>query len=290
MCVTTTPHKDRDNVYSPALPPILPEVLPYVIAGFVGMNILYSVLVSADLPSLLGLPPPAAAYCDQDDKNCSRPDLLAFAVISGLTFLVCGGIGIYSWHVTGRAKQESPELRLYGYLPEAKWLTVVNLTYQIWDFYISLVSIPDFCTPIMMTHHTVAGIVAYSGLSSQILSTYAIFFMGLSEVSSIFLVGCDLGQFFPPVPGTMYDTWVNGISAPLFVITFLYYRVVLWWWPMSYNLFQDVRTVLQNGVAEQRGRKWVLYQLVFLTVPMGFLQLYWTTLILVKVKSMIMPE
>jgi hypothetical protein len=288
MCFTTPHHDINDNVYAPELPPILPEVLPYVMAGCVAMNVLYSLLVSADLPLRLGLPAPAAALCNgQQEDDCSRPDLLAFSAISGLTFIVCGGIGIYSWHVTGRAKRTSPELRLYGYLSEAKWLTAINLTYQIWDFYISM-RIPGFCTPIMMTHHAVAGIVAYSGLSSQILSTYAIFYMGLSEVSSIFLVVADLGNSFPPVPGTAYDTLFNGISAPLFVMSFLYYRVVLWWWPMTYNLFRDAQTVLQNGVAEKRGRKWMLYLILALNLPMGFLQLYWAAMIIKKVQSMVL--
>lgn len=273
-------------------PSVMPEMLPYFLAAFGGLNLLYSAIKSIHetSPSLFGLPAPAAKYCTEgNDSTCSRSDLFAFQIVSGITFLLCGGIGIYSWHITARARRaKSAEARLFGYLVEAKWLTLLNLTYQVWDFCISW-QIPEFRTFIMMTHHTVAGIVAFNGLDSQMLGYYSIFYMGLSEVSSIFLVVCDIGQYFPPQPGTYYDVLVNSICAPLFVLSFVYYRVILWWWPISYQLFTDVLTVIQSKRVEQLrpGRTWVLYLLLALDIPMGCLQLYWFALIVQKVHEMI---
>jgi hypothetical protein len=126
-----------------------------------------------------------------------------------------------------------------------------------------------------------------------VLSYFAIFFLGLSEVSSIFLIFCELGQKFPPtLEHAAFDTLVNLVCVPGFVLTFLYYRVFLWWWPVSYRLLTDVLTVTNNGQAEKLrpGKSGVLYLLLCLDFPMGCLQLYWSAAIVTKLQAMLAGE
>ena len=281
---------------------IVQEVAPYVIAGVIGMHAVYtSIYMTIDTPDHYVwqvLPPVRPDLCLENTSttnpttNCIRPDLVSFSFVSFLTFIVCTALAFYGWYVDGcrrMTKTASSETRLYGYLPTAKWLTAFNLVYQLWDFGISF-QIPEYFTPIMMTHHTVAATVAFSGLYCQMLSYYAVFFMGLSEVSSVWLVLCQLGQNFPPIPGTAFEMVQNTIFAPLFVTTFTYYRVVLWWFPISYYLFKDVRTVLGNGQADKLrpGTSWNLYLMLLLDIPMGCLQLYWFLEIAGKVQDLLL--
>jgi hypothetical protein len=222
----------------------------------------------------------AEEFCIHATDECLRPDLMAFQCISGMVFVVCAILGIYAWYRTRSCHSSSQ--RLFAQLPVAQWLTLWNLTYQIWDFGVSFV-IPEFTQPILLAHHAVAATVAYAALRYNMLGYYAIFFMGLSEVSSVFLVVIDLGRYIPPEPGTYYDTFVHQVCAPLFVVTFFYYRVILWWYPITINLLQDV----SDGLKKSKSPQWVMYLLLLLDIPMGFLQLYWMALIVQTLQSQI---
>lgn len=281
------------NHVHPQIPPIVSQMGPFVIIGIVLMQAGYGAFYYAyehGLSAYIGLPPASEELCQSQPENdkCGRPDLFAFQMVSGLTFILVGGLGLYMWHVQKSVHRFStPEARLYGFQVEAKWLTVANLAYQLWDFGISL-TIPEHRTPIMLTHHAVAATVSFSGLYNYMLGYYAAFFLGLSEVSSIFLVSLDLSKYFQPLPGTLFEAYISNCAGPLFVVCFIYYRVILWW-PVSKQLFDDVRAVTASGQAEalRPGRTWILYLWVTLNFPMGLLQLYWLTLILAEVKAIV---
>lgn len=251
-----------------------------------------------------GLTPASAETCQQqqqsEEKNekCGRPDLFAFQMVSGLTFVCVGALGLALWHSTGPGTNNSidlssssvhqfatPAARLYGYQRAAKWLTIINLAYQVWDFAISL-TIPEHCTAIMLTHHAVAATVAFSGVYNHMLGYYATFFLGLSEVSSIFLVTLDMSKYFEPQPGSLFEAYTDHLAKPLFAVSFVYYRVIAWW-PISKLMLDDVRVVTKSGQAEtlRPGRTWILYMWLILNFPMGLLQLYWTSIILANAKA-----
>jgi hypothetical protein len=103
-----------------------------------------------------------------------------------------------------------------------------------------------------------------------------VFYLGLTEVSSIFLVFIDLAKYFPPSPGTKFDTFVGGICGPLFVITFAYYRVWMWW-RVSFQLWKDALSAIHSGMAEKMrpGKSFVLYIFLTINILLGLLQLYW---------------
>ncbi|KAI2510917.1 TLC domain-containing protein [Fragilaria crotonensis] len=111
--------------------------------------------------------------------------------------------------------------------------------------------------------------------NSQQLFYISVFFLGLSEFSSIFLVFVSLAKYFPPAPGSLMDVWV-AICGPCFALTFTVYRVVLWWKVVS-QLWSDASYVLKKGLMHtlRPGKTYVLYLLLALSIPMGLLQLYW---------------
>jgi TLC domain len=263
---------------------------------------------------------PTKEYCEDqlqsfNNDKCGRPDLFAFQIVSGALFLIVGILGLYAWYVTpitstsnvftspssnGSSSKnysmdrpfDTAESRLFGYQKEAHWLTVLNFSYQLWDFLVSLY-IPEHCTLIMLTHHAVAAIVCFTGIYNYMMGYYAIFFLGLSEVSSIFLVSLDLSKYFQPTSSqlstpSMLTLYTSQYAGPLFVACFVYYRVLLWW-PISKQLFDDIRTVIKSGRDEQirPGRTYILYVWLCLNIPMGVLQLYFLSLIFHEAKAVV---
>lgn len=132
----------------------------------------------------------------------------------------------------------------------------------------------------MLAHHVLAAAVSYFSLEYQYLHYYGIFYLGLSEVSSISLVLINLAKHFPPTAGSPFHMFVEFICGPLFVITFFYYRVVLWW-KVNALLWSDALVVIQNGMAEKLrpGKSFVLYAFLAFNIPLSILQLYWFWLI-----------
>lgn len=128
----------KRNEISAETPNVIRRQLPLIIGGVLMSQILYTLLfrLYRDDPDWFGLPMPSAEYCEGQLK-CGRADLFAFQVVSGLSFIPIAGIAIYSWHISRRAFRlvpNTPEGRIYGYVPECEYMTALNLVYQIWDF------------------------------------------------------------------------------------------------------------------------------------------------------------
>ena len=152
----------------------------------------------------------------------------------------------------------------------------------------------------MFSHHSIVSLstqyLHYYGSKSQCIDPFAsnfqstsnplspfrptVFYLGLSEVSSIFLVIINLAKHFPPTPSSPFHLFVEFVCGPLFVITFFYYRVLLWW-KVNALLWSDAFTVVQNGMAEKLrpGKSFVLYLFLACNVPLSILQVYWFGLI-----------
>jgi TLC domain len=213
------------------------------------------------------------------DGRCSRSDLFAFQVASGVMQLYTGITGFWTWHVTRRVVTNlpnTPEGRLFGYLEEADQLNAAIFVYQTFDFFASWM-VPEHATPVFLTHHVLAAFTAWMSLEFQMVHYYAIFFGGCSEISTIFLVLCDFDVYFPARHGS---AWGNVIlfCQVSFTLTFLYYRIV-GWWQVSVQLWSDVLTV---GVMRKRaidsyrpGKAWFLYGFLAMDLALGLLQVYW---------------
>ncbi len=147
------------------------RMLPSIVTGLVSLTSIYFALVRKFRDTNTLLPPVAAKFCTDPNQNpCSRPDLFAFQMGSGLAILMCGLRGFIGWHVTRRVHTQlpqTPEGRVFGYLPESERLAALNFTFQFWDFWISLL-IPEHATAIMLSHHLMAATVSWLALSYQV--------------------------------------------------------------------------------------------------------------------------
>jgi len=220
--------------------------------------------------------------------ECSRPDLFAFQVSAGMAVIYCGIMGVVSWYITRQVHTKipaTPEGRLYGYLPDNESIAAAQIVFQAWDFVISLF-IAEHCTVIFLCHHLCAALLSWFSLRHQFLHYYGIFFLGLSEFSSMFLLFVDLANYFPPDQGTPTSFVLENFVMPGFAISFTLYRVILWW-KVSLQLWKDAIHVLSTGKSEQyRPRKnYVLYIYLVSNIALGILQLYWFGLIVNEAKK-----
>lgn len=126
-----------------------------------------------------------------------------------------------------------------------------------------------------------AALVRHS--SKRMLYPSAVYFLGCTEFSSIFLVFIDLAKFCPPTLGSPLRM-VVALCGPLFAISFFAYRVFLWW-KVSFLLWSDCFKVINNGMAEKLrpGKTYILYIYLVSNILLGGLQLYWSHIILYEV-------
>ena len=238
---------------------------------------------------------PADEFCeksasDKAHQPCSRPDLAAFQISSGFAIFYVGWLGFKTWYISKTVHRNlpgTPEGRLFGWLHESERIAAANFTFQVWDFIISLL-IPEHCTAIFLTHHLMAAVVSWFSLHYQVLHYYGIYFLGLTETSSIFLVLIDLARYFPSESGTVF-AHIVAICQPAFLISFFWYRVAMWWF-ISWRLWSDVLTVTGNGRAEalRPGKTFVLkYVYLPFNILLGLLQLHWFRFIMDETKKVV---
>jgi len=137
--------------------------------------------------------------------------------------------------------------RVYSYVPEGHLILIYFTAYQIKNTHDSWIWNDGV---LFMIHHAFALGAAWSGLYPGVAQTYAIFFMGMSEISTVFL--CILGNFdsdFGVVGlGDAFPT-SKLVVGLLFVITFIFFRVVLW--PIfAYHFFNDMKIALEHDAAK----------------------------------------
>ena len=105
---------------------------------------------------------------------------------------------------------------------------------------------------------------------------FKVYFLGLTEISSLFLLFIDFAKYFPPIQSSIFSQIVS-ISEICFIITFFYYRVYKWN-VISYQLWNDVYNVTVKSNVAQRLRPnkvYVLYVYLICNLLLGALQLTW---------------
>jgi hypothetical protein len=116
--------------------------------------------------------------------------------------------------------------RLLTYHPAAQQILTIFLSYQIKNLYDCIVwnDGPEF-----VFHHIAAGLAAYAGMYPGHSHFYAVFFMGISEISTMILTLLSnfddnhgvpgLGEQFPQVKVAL---------AACFVVAFVLCRTIIW--------------------------------------------------------------
>ena len=154
---------------APAIPSGFSQYKYAMLYAFIGFTILYFGVIEIfpQLNSIMGLPPSAAEFCP--DSECYRSDLFSFELVSGVALMWCGAMGFYAWHIQKCHLQipNTPEGRLFGYLPSAHLLTAVGTTFQVFDLFVSLL-IPEQRQFLFLAHHIMAATVSWYGLNNQV--------------------------------------------------------------------------------------------------------------------------
>lgn len=143
--------------------------------------------------------------------------------------------------------------RLLTYHPAAQQILTIFLSYQIKNLYDCLIwnDGPEF-----VFHHIAAGLAAYSGLYPGHSHFYAVFFMGISEISTTLLTLLANFDDKHGVPGLdKYFPEVKVALAGIFVVAFIVCRTILW--PVAtYYYFLDTTAALKKS--DEAGRTFEL--------------------------------
>jgi hypothetical protein len=157
------------NEISPTIPSGFPRYRNQMFLGFVVFSFFYFAVAAKfdSINQFLKLPPSAEKLCP--DGPCWRGDLFSFEIVSGIALMWCGLVGFWAWHVKGIHKSvpQTPEGRLFGYIPEAHLLTAVGTTFQVFDLFVSIL-IPEMRKPEFLCHHIMAATVSWYGLNNQV--------------------------------------------------------------------------------------------------------------------------
>lgn len=169
----------------------------------------------------------------------ANPSLLAHQVCSLAAMSFIAGCGVYYWFTeAGHAKD-----RIYSKLEGGVVVSKANLAFQIYDL-IATICIRDLRKAEMLVHHSLAILLAYFLLRNDYCHYYSIFFLGVTEASSIPLCIVDVFKHFRKL-AARYDA-LNTSLRILFALGFMVIRVV--WWPcISYRYFSDTYQSYKDG-------------------------------------------
>ncbi len=228
---------------------------------------------------------PAEKFCTEESKTypppCTRPSLLAFEGVCGTVFVIMAILSVKAWHIDRHPQKDlaqTPVGRVYGYSPLSEKIAALSFVFQGWSC-IATPFIPEFYSGIMMAHHIMATTVSYLALQNQYYHYYVIFFLALTEVSSVPLVIISLSKYYPQI----FSSYVPA-AQPMFAVLFPYYRVYMWF-RVGAELWSDAFAVLKkdkglgNGksIAEQYrpGKNYAIYVILTIHILLAFLQLFW---------------
>jgi len=174
------------------------------------------------------------------------------------------------------------EKRLFTYIPAAQQIGLYFLAYNIKNTFDSIVwnDGPEF-----IFHHILSGVTAWGAMYPGFGHFYVIFFMGLSEISTLFL--CLLANFDD-------DYGVKGLGDAfpmakvalgiIFAITFVICRSIIW--PVaSYYFTKDVLHALKVNCPSCEGRKGWMKCFLTTLIGLSLLQIIWLGQIIVQGKA-----
>lgn len=139
---------------------------------------------------------------------------------------------------------------------------------------------------ISLVHHIATGVVVALAFH-PFLHTYAVFYVGLSEISTVPLCIVIALQNDRGVPllKQKYPTFDTFIGI-LFSISFLFCRIILWGF-YSFYFWQDLLEVLLNNTAHSSG---IVIWYLIANAGLSILQVYWLSTILKAVFELFGPS
>jgi hypothetical protein len=158
--------------------------------------------------------------------------------------------------------------RIYAYSPAAQRLAVLQVAYEMKNFCDSIIHNDGI---IFLAHHLVTGIVSAFALK-PFLHLYACYFLGWSEISTVFL--CVLVCFDDQhgIPGLNKAFPITmSIFGVLFAVSFTLFRIILWPY-INYYFWSDMWIIYQDGTVHSNVIWWIY---MVISVALTLLQLVW---------------
>lgn len=174
------------------------------------------------------------------------------------------------------------ESRLFTYHPAAQQVLLFFFAYQTKNMFDSIVWNDG---PIFIIHHLLSGAAAWGGMYPGCAHYYAIFFMGISEISTAIL--CMLANFDDEHGvvglGDAFPLAKVGLGA-LFAVAFVICRTILW--PFAtYYFMRDATNAIKADTPQSRSRRGWLRLFVFSCAGLTVLQVLWLGQIVVTMKE-----
>eukprot|EP00667_Euglena_gracilis_P014930 EG_transcript_15499 len=207
--------------------------------------------------------------CFAEKEVLANAGLLSYEVISTAVCVYFAVTGCKLWFSDeiGRALPD----HINGYWEPAERLILVGTAYQLWDLAAAL-RFPSMRKPETIFHHGMAAAIAAFALVPY-YHYYAVFYIGVPEVSAVFLFPVSVFKMFPAFRGAF--PVANFVFRCLFAIAHFVFRVGMW--PLvTFHMAKDSVHALRTGQATHPVLC-VLCMLVF--IPMTALQFYWGGLI-----------
>ena len=142
----------------------------------------------------------------------------------------------------------------WGYHPGAETILFSMLAIQSYDTPISMF-IPELRQITFVLHHAVVLSLSILSLRYRAFYYYAVYFLGVIELSSPFLAVVDAARDYPKIAEKYPIT--NEICRVMFAIVFYIVRI-FGWFPVSYCFWRDALYLLFNSDAAMHTMpKWV---------------------------------
>jgi hypothetical protein len=175
------------------------------------------------------------------------------------------------------------EKRLFTYFPASQQIALVFFAYQVKNMYDTIVWNDGIE---FVLHHIFAGAAAYGAMYPGVAHFYAVFFLGISEISTAIL--CVLANFDDThgVEG-LAEAFPTAriVIAVSFVIAFICCRTVMWPF-FGYHFMRDALAALKSN--HSWARKAYLRMLLTIFGGLTLLQIIWLGQIIVMARQEIL--
>eukprot|EP00668_Euglena_longa_P000688 GGOE01000834.1.p1 GENE.GGOE01000834.1~~GGOE01000834.1.p1 ORF type:complete len:291 (+),score=92.99 GGOE01000834.1:58-930(+) len=208
--------------------------------------------------------------CFAEKEVLTNTGLLSYEIVSTAVCVYFAVTGCKLWF-SDEIREALPD-HLNGYWEPAERIILVGTAYQLWDLAAAL-RLPSMRKPETIFHHAMAAAIAAFALVPY-YHYYAVFYIGVPEVSAVFLFPVSVFKMFPDLRESF--PVANFVFRCLFAIAHFVFRLGMW--PLvTFHLVQDSVHALRTGQAAHPILS-VLCMVVF--IPMTALQVYWGALIL----------
>mmetsp|Transcript_529 Transcript_529/g.2061 ORF Transcript_529/g.2061 Transcript_529/m.2061 type:complete len:273 (+) Transcript_529:75-893(+) len=206
-------------------------------------------------------------------KTCRKRGafLLAFELVAAVPLFMCAYYGVTGWFFQVD-DFTTKEQRLYDVSPAAVKVLQTNFAFQTWDFAVSFLH-KELNSPEMLAHHSIAALLCYWGLTMPYMHYYAIYFFGVSEVSSVPLVVVDICKYYPEF-AKRFPT-VEFAAKLAFALFFILVRDVFWVYT-AVTVWSDGVGVLRQGNNPEKYPAYVTAGVLIANAFFSTLQIVWT--------------